>query len=335
MVDIYQQGADAWWEVVPWYGLMTVIGTIAALIFIYYRWREKQYSKFHFWTLSIFTLLFALFGARWWYLMWNPSHYESMIDLFQINEGRAIQGAIFFGGLFIWVYTRWIAPQLEFRKVASLIVPHVLLAQAIGRWGNFFNQEVYGDIVTYEQIQYLPQFIIDGMLITDANGVTAYRNPLFLWESIANFVGWILLGFALYDRKWLKEGAMIGLYMMWYNVTRAIMEPMRDPTFVMNINGVPTSFIISIVFASTGLFTFIWYQFGLFEKAMAWSEYKQDALVKKWVSEIKLTYLFITRQIRKQEFTTLVGVSKNRYNKYIESLDPEEIEKYKEGINNG
>jgi prolipoprotein diacylglyceryltransferase len=65
--------------------------------------------------------------------MFNPEHYQSLIDIFQISEGRAIQGAIFFGGAFLFIYTTWIVPDFEFRKIASIIVPHVLLAQAIGR----------------------------------------------------------------------------------------------------------------------------------------------------------------------------------------------------------
>ena len=326
-MNIFAEATTPWNPNVPWYGIMVVLGTIIALFFIYYRWRQKEYSKFHFWTLSIFSLLFALFGARWWYLAFHPEHYESFIDLFQISEGRAIQGAIFFGGTFIWVYTKWLAPHLEFRKVAALVAPHVLLAQAIGRWGNFFNQEIYGAIVDLEQISFLPQFIIDGMYIDGA-----YRNPLFLWESIANIVGWVILGFVLYDSKWLKDGALIGLYMMWYNTTRAIMEPMRETEFIMNINGVPTSFILAIIFACSGLFTFVFYQFGLFEKVIIWSEFKQEELNKLISSKIKLTWSLITMQISKKEFTTLVSVSKNRYNTYIKNLDMKQIEEFRKGL---
>ena len=326
-MSIYETAHEAWWVTVPWYGIMTVVGTIAALIFIYYRWRQNSYSKFHFATMTTFGLLIALFGARWWYLAFHPSHYTGMIDLFQISEGRAIQGAIFFGGAFIWAYTKWIAPKLEFRKVSALIAPHVLLAQAIGRWGNFYNQEIYGAIVDFEQISWLPQFILDGMFIEGA-----YRNPLFLWESIANMTGWVILGFFLYDRKWLKDGALIGLYMLWYNTTRSIMEPMRDPEFIMNINGVPTTFIISITFATMGFLTFIYYQFDFYKIIASWMEFNSLEYKKLWARRYKLIFSLLTMKITYRQFTTLVGVSKNRYNKYIKSIDKDTIENFKESI---
>lgn len=308
---------------ITWYGILVILGTVSAFTFIYYRWKKNNFSKYHFWLLSTFTLLFALFGARWWYLMFNPSAWTGVEDLFRIGAGRSIQGAVFFGTAFMLIYTTWIAPSLNFRKVASTIFPHILLAQAIGRWGNFFNQEVYGLEVAVEQLQWLPQFVIDGMYIDGA-----YRQPLFLYESMANLVGWLLIAFVLYNIKWFKPGTMVSMYAIWYNTTRLSMELYRDPEFIMNINGVPTTFIMTAIFLIYGIVSFVVYQW-YFDDIAAWQKYFMSARIRLIKSQTILTIQRIMMKHGKQQYKTLMSVVRNKYDKYVESLDYDEIASYK------
>lgn len=311
---------------VSWYGILTFIGTVFSFTFIYYRWRKNDYSKYHYWLMSTFTILFALFGARWWYLAFHPQDWTGMMDLFLVSSGRSIQGAIFFGGSFMFIYTTWVAPNLNFRKVASIVFPHILLGQAIGRWGNFTNQEVYGVQIAVEQLQWLPQFVIDGMLI---DGV--YRQPLFLYESMANFSGWIMVAFVSYNIKWFKPGTHAALYGIWYNTTRLAMELYRDPEFVMNINGSPTSFIMTAVFLFISITSFIVAQWH-YGKLAAYGEFKLSNKIKLINMQYKLFFFKIMRQHTKENYKTLILVVKNRYNEYIESLDINEINEYKKEV---
>jgi phosphatidylglycerol:prolipoprotein diacylglycerol transferase len=114
----------------------------------------------------------------------------------------------------------------------DMVAPFVILAQAIGRWGNFFNGEAYGTITTYERLKemYIPEFIIKGMYF---NG--NYYLPLFLFESI-----WCLLGFIflliMRRIKTIRKGQVISLYMMWYSLGRFFIERYRtDSLLVGNI----------------------------------------------------------------------------------------------------
>lgn len=223
----------------------------------------------------------------------------------------------------MFIYTTWVAPNLNFRKVASIVFPHILLGQAIGRWGNFTNQEVYGMQVAVEQLQWLPQFIIDGMLV---DGI--YRQPLFLYESMANFSGWIMIAFVSYNIKWFKPGTHASLYAIWYNTTRLTMELYRDPEFVMNINGAPTSFIMTAIFLTLGIISFVIAQWH-YDKLAAYGEFKMSKKIELMRAQYILFFSRVFKKHSKENYKTLMLVVKKRYNKYIESIDINEIDKYK------
>ena len=113
--------------------------------------------------------------------------------------------------------------------MTDIIAVSLLLGQAIGRWGNFFNQEAHGTEVTLEFLQkFIPfQFIIDGMNI---NGV--YYHPTFLYESLWCFLGFILL-LIVRRFKYLKIGQLTGLYLFWYGMGRFFIEGLRTDSLML------------------------------------------------------------------------------------------------------
>ena len=132
-------------------------------------------------------------------------------------------------------------------EVLDVVLPTILLAQAIGRWGNFFNQEVYG--ATTSTWTFLPVFIQKQMTIDGE-----FRVPLFLIESLVNIGGYFMIRYAI--GKGLKNLILPGdqgfTYFLWYGIVRAIMEPLRDPKYNMGETGNWSS-----------IQAYIWIGFGL------------------------------------------------------------------------
>ena len=134
----------------------------------------------------------------------------------------------------------------------DLIAPACMLGQAIGRWGNFFNKEVYGTSVSASSLSFLPTWINNQM---SAGGGNVYV-PLFLLEGVLNLIGYFIIvyGVGKLLKKWLVRGDLGGCYFIWYGTIRTIMEPMRDPTYNMGTDGSWSS-VWSILFIVGGVLT--------------------------------------------------------------------------------
>lgn len=100
-----------------------------------------------------------------------------------------------------------------------------MLAQAIGRWGNFFNQEAYGKAV--DSLNYLPRFIRDQMYIDGA-----YRQPTFLFESLWNLLGFVVICILRRRPKLLKQGEITAFYLIWYGCGRLLIEGLRTDSLM-------------------------------------------------------------------------------------------------------
>ena len=133
--------------------------------------------------------------------------------------------------------------------ILDILVPGVLLAQCIGRWGNFFNSEAYGSIVSYEtlvNIKIIPQFIIDNMLI---NG--EYHLPMFYFESIACLIGVIFM--LIYRRyRYIKNGQILSFYLIWYGIVRLIIESFRTDSLMLADFKIAQ--VVSIIMIFIGLY---------------------------------------------------------------------------------
>lgn len=161
-------------------------------------------------------------------------------EIFAIWHGglTILGGAI--GGILcgvIWFHFR--KKTIGGRVGIDCAVPTILLGQAIGRWGNFFNHEVYGAEVAKSSMSFLPSWLVEQMSnFENTAGTTAYI-PLFLIESAINFAGYFLIVYGLgkWLKKWHHDGDNLGFYLIWYGIVRAILEPLRDPTYNMGTNG--------------------------------------------------------------------------------------------------
>lgn len=153
----------------------------------------------------------AILGARIYYVLFEWSYYsQHLTEIFAIwNGGIAIYGGLLTGVLVLLIYSYYkVINPIAF---LDIIAPAVMIAQAIGRWGNFVNQEAYGKAV--KSLNYLPEFIQKQMFIEGH-----YRQPTFLYESLWNLVGFVIIMVLRRKRKLLKEGEVLAFYLIWYGL---------------------------------------------------------------------------------------------------------------------
>lgn len=201
-------------------------------------------------NLFFFVVLISLIGARLYYVAFNWDYYgKHFVDIFKVWErGLAIHGGVIAGLLVVIVYSK--KYKVNTRRLVDIIAVSLLLGQAIGRWGNFFNGEVYGQVV--ESLSWLPKFIADGMYHKGA-----YHQPLFLYESVWCLVGFII---ALIIRRhpYLKIGQLTSFYLVWYGIGRFFLEGLREPEYVLKIGDFKVAQLVSIGMIVIGIIYFIW-----------------------------------------------------------------------------
>ena len=229
-----------------WYSITMLLAILVA-IYLSVRESKKVGISSFIENLIFSTIIFGIIGARLYYVIFNFSLYKNdILSIFKIWEGGiAIYGGII-GGLLSIIYNCKKNEQ-SIIKVTDTITPGLILAQAIGRWGNFFNSEAHGTEVSLLFLKklHLPNFVIKGMYI---NG--AYYHPTFLYESI-----WCLLGFIILIiiRKLVnrKKGIVTFSYLIWYGVGRYIIEGYRTDSLYLGSYRI--SQIVSIIIIIIGI----------------------------------------------------------------------------------
>lgn len=228
---------------VHWYGVIIATGIVIAFL-VGQREMVKRGMHPEFLTdLLIWAVPLAIVGARIYYVIFEWDNYkDNPGEIIAIwNGGLAIHGALIMSVIVAYIFTK--KRNTPFLKVADILAPSILIGQAIGRWGNFINQEAHGGEVSRAFLEnlYIPDWIINHMYIDGA-----YYHPTFLYESLWSFVGIIIL--LLLRRVNLVRGEMFFFYMIWYSVGRYFIEGMRtDSLYVFGIEGLRTAQLVSIL----------------------------------------------------------------------------------------
>lgn len=185
----------------------------------------------------------GVIGARIWYVVGNFEREfagQSFMKYIAIWEGGiTILGGAFAGVVFGALWFKLTQKEIDIRDGIDFGVPTVLLAQALGRWGNFFNVEVYGGATEVTGLwNLLPSWLIQQMNLNSGGGslpAGQMHLPLFLIEAVLNLGGYFIIVYAVGKglKKWLAKGDLCGAYFLWYGVVRIILEPLRDGKFNM------------------------------------------------------------------------------------------------------
>jgi len=235
---------------IRWYSIILMIAVISAYLIICKEARKKTTKDDLIVNIIFYGLLFGILGARFYYVLFNMNYYmNNPLEIFMTwNGGLAIHGGLLFGLLFLIIYSK--KKNINILLLLDIITPGLIIAQAIGRWGNFFNQEAYGRAVSLSFLKRLclPNFIIQNMYI-DGH----YREPTFLYESFFSFVGFLII-ILLRKKKNIKVGQLTGIYLIWYGIERLVIETFRSDSLMFG--NIKIAQLISIIFILTGVFLY-------------------------------------------------------------------------------
>lgn len=216
---------------ITWYAIIIVTGLMLGSYIGAKEASKHNLNEEVFYDMLFYLLIFSFIGARAWYVLFDGGYYfQNPGDIIKVwNGGLAIHGGIIGGASYLIYYARKrnINPLL----LTDIAAPSLLIGQAIGRWGNFMNSEAHGGPTTQEFLQntlHLPDFIVNGMNI---EGV--YYHPTFLYESIWNLIGFIIMMTIIRPKYRNKYGLITGCYLIWYGFIRIFIEMMRTDALML------------------------------------------------------------------------------------------------------
>lgn len=236
---------------VTWYSICILSGVLLASLVIINEAKKYNIPKSFSVNLIFWCVIFGILGARVYYVLFNLDYYSlAPLEIVKIwNGGLAIHGGIIAGLITLIVYCKKYG--VNVLKMTDIAVPGLILAQALGRWGNFFNSEAHGGIVSKAFLEglHLPKFIIKGMHIGGH-----YYHPTFLYESIFCLIGFFVL-IGVRSIKKTKLGNTTALYLVWYGIIRFFIESLRTDSLMLG--SIKMAQLISLIMIVIGIIMFI------------------------------------------------------------------------------
>ena len=236
---------------IRWYSVLMLLAFIIGYFLVITRCKKKEISVPLISDMCFYLIIISILGARIYYCLFNLDYYsKNILDIFKIWEGGlAIHGGVIAGIIFIYFYTK--KKKLPLLYILDIFAPALVLGQAIGRWGNFFNGEAFGPETTLTTLKSLniPEFIIDGMYIDNT-----YHHPTFFYESIGCLIIFIII-MILRNLKTIKSGQIASIYFIFYGIIRFFIEGLRqDSLMLFNLK---VAQVVSIIMIIIGLYLFI------------------------------------------------------------------------------
>lgn len=228
---------------IKWYALCIMLGFTLAIVYALVQGKKQGFKSDTFVDLAIIAMVFGLIGARLYYVLFRLDQYikDPVSILYIWNGGLAIYGGVILAVLASFVYCR--VKKQPFLKLADIAAPAILIGQAIGRWGNFFNQEAFGvntDLpwgmtgnIIAENIRSEAADIKDkfGIILDSTKNV----HPTFLYESLWCALGVLVLW--LFYKKYRKfDGQIALMYCAWYGFERMFVEGLRTDSLYLFAN---------------------------------------------------------------------------------------------------
>ncbi|MDD3882018.1 MAG: prolipoprotein diacylglyceryl transferase [Eubacteriales bacterium] len=223
---------------VKMYAIMIVAGVIAAYFLASYEAKKKGFARDTITDVFLLALPIGLIGARIYFVLFHFDLYANdFLSVFKIWEGGlAIYGGVIAGAAAIYFYARH--KKLSFFALCDILVSGVILAQAFGRWGNYFNIEAYGLTITDAAFQFFP-------LAVYVPSLAEWHMATFFYESAWNVLGFILLFFVI--RKKGKTGDSMLWYFLWYGAGRMVIEGFRLDSLYLFSTGIRVSQLLSLL----------------------------------------------------------------------------------------
>ena len=209
---------------IAWYGVIIASGLLFGIFLASLRARRRGWSSDLVLDFILLAVPLAIIGARAYYVAFEWEYFSAApAKIIAINEGGlAIYGAVIGGFLAAFLFSR--AAKFPFLKLIDLVIPSLILGQAMGRWGNFINQEAFGALVTNPNLQFFP-------LAVYIQSLGEWHQATFFYESFCNTI--LLVITLLLGRKGVKDGTLLATYFIGYGTVRAVIEGLRTDSLYL------------------------------------------------------------------------------------------------------
>lgn len=228
-------GVDLGFISIKWYGVLIALGMCLAVWYGMRRCRRFGLTQDHLLDGVLWIVPFAIVCARAYFCIFSwDSYRDNPIEVLYIwKGGLAIYGGVIGAAIGVLVFCK--IKKIKPLAVLDLVFIGFLIGQAVGRWGNFFNREAFGAETDF--------FLRMGL--TDRAGNTIYVHPTFLYESVWNFAGFLVLHFLSKRREY--DGQVTLLYMAWYGAGRTFIEGLRSDSLYLGDTGIRVSQLLSAI----------------------------------------------------------------------------------------
>ncbi len=229
---------------IKFYGVIMALAMFIGVMLACHLGKKRGIKSDDIFLLALIVLPCAVVGARLYYCFFYEYNY-SFLEIFNLRQGGlAIYGGVIGGIIGIIIFA---CIKKDIKIVFTLLdvcAPCLILGQAMGRWGNFFNQEAYGNIVTDPDFQWFPYAVF-------IENKDAWFQATFFYESLWNIMGFALLLLIYYRTE--DNGYTTAGYLIWYGIGRALIEGLRSDSLYIGNTGIRVSQALSILLVLLGI----------------------------------------------------------------------------------
>lgn len=242
---------------IAWYGVLMASAMLVAVVFCCYLAKRRNLKADNFVGAALWAIPLAVIGARLYYIAFSGREWTFLEAIRIWDGGVAIYGGIIGGVIGLLIHS--LISKKNFFDFADVIAPALILAQAIGRWGNFINQEAYGWEVTNPALFGFP-FSVYIEKCTQAGcecSGSGWHLATFFFESYFNLVGFVILFLLLIYSQ--RKGIVVAGYMIYYGIVRAVVEGFRTDSLYIGNSTLRVSQLLSIILIAVGVGMMIYF----------------------------------------------------------------------------
>ena len=253
---------------ITWYSLVITTGILLAVLYVWFRFKEAGLSTDDLIDFALFVIPSGIVGARLYYVIFELDHYlDDPVRIFKVWEGGlAIYGGIIAGGVAAVLVARH--KKIKMLKILDMLAPAVMMAQSLGRWGNFANVEAFGGPTSLPwrmcSDKITRNFVYNNLVTPEENvGLLTGEigaHPTFLYESLWNIIGFLVIYFVFVRNKKLHkiDGQIFYSYMIWYGLGRLWIEGLRTDSLYLVDGVIRVSQLVALLSFLTGTGLMIW-----------------------------------------------------------------------------
>ncbi len=239
-----------------WYGIIIATGVLAGLLYTHLEAKRTGQDPATYSNFLLIAIVTCIIGARLYFVIFSWDNYkDNLLEIFNLrNGGLAIYGAVIAAVITGVIFTK--KNKLSFYSFADTAAPALILGQAIGRWGNFFNREAFGGFASSDnllamqykisQVEFIPVEIMNNKI-----GEYIQVHPTFLYESLWNLG--IFLFMVFYKRHKKFDGEIFWIYFVGYGIGRSWIEALRQDQLLLWGTNIPVSLVLSLALAILGI----------------------------------------------------------------------------------